>query len=224
MDRGTLIRTHVAGDLGFILHSRHQYHWHTGYEPPQTVAAPHIGAGSPTPSGRGTRRCRRSSTSASATTATARRRNSRPSRPAASSAAEYGPFRIPDPQQAVASVRPPTGMSAPGSANRYRGVQETARQKAPSPRHGSDYQRESLLRSLENADRLLNSPAAKAFDLSLEPKDSLRRLQHRPVRPGLPAGPPAGRGRGAVHRSHDRIHSVPGLGHARQRPHARRSI
>ena len=44
MDRGTLIRSYTAGDLGFILHSRHQYHWHTGYVPPQTVAAPHIGA------------------------------------------------------------------------------------------------------------------------------------------------------------------------------------
>ncbi len=44
MDRGTLIRSHVQPDLGNILHSRHQYHWHTGYVPPQTVAAPHIGA------------------------------------------------------------------------------------------------------------------------------------------------------------------------------------
>src|SRR5262245_7992391 len=44
MDRATLVRTYQAGDLGFILHSRHQYHWHTGYAPPQSVAAPHIGA------------------------------------------------------------------------------------------------------------------------------------------------------------------------------------
>src|SRR5262249_19008988 len=44
MDRGTLIRSHVLPDLGHILHSRHQYHWHTGYVPPQTVAAPHLGA------------------------------------------------------------------------------------------------------------------------------------------------------------------------------------
>src|SRR5262249_18110187 len=29
MDRGTLIRSHVVADLGHILHSRHQYHWHT---------------------------------------------------------------------------------------------------------------------------------------------------------------------------------------------------
>jgi hypothetical protein len=44
MDRATLIRSHVQPDLGTILHSRHQYHWHTGYVPPQTVAAPHIGS------------------------------------------------------------------------------------------------------------------------------------------------------------------------------------
>jgi len=44
MDRATLIRTMQAADLGFILHSRHQFHWHTGYVPPQTVAAPHLGA------------------------------------------------------------------------------------------------------------------------------------------------------------------------------------
>src|SRR3989441_3437095 len=44
LNRGTLIRSHVVADLGHILHSRHQYHWHTGYVPPQTVACPHIGS------------------------------------------------------------------------------------------------------------------------------------------------------------------------------------
>ena len=44
MDRGTIIRTFNAADLGFILHSRHQYHWHTGYIPPQPMAMPHLGA------------------------------------------------------------------------------------------------------------------------------------------------------------------------------------
>ena len=44
MDRGTLIRSAVQPDLGSILHSRHQYHWHTGYVPPQTVACPHLGS------------------------------------------------------------------------------------------------------------------------------------------------------------------------------------
>src|SRR4051812_49794159 len=31
LDRGTLVRSHVVADLGNILHSRHQYHCHTGY-------------------------------------------------------------------------------------------------------------------------------------------------------------------------------------------------
>ena len=44
MDKVTLLRTYQAGDLGHILHSRHQFHWHTGYEPPLSVAAPHMGA------------------------------------------------------------------------------------------------------------------------------------------------------------------------------------
>ena len=39
MDRATLIRSHRVGSLGAILHSRHQYHWHTGYAPPLSVAA-----------------------------------------------------------------------------------------------------------------------------------------------------------------------------------------
>ena len=44
MDKGTLIRSYVAADLGFILHTRHQYHFHTCYEPPQSVVVPHLGA------------------------------------------------------------------------------------------------------------------------------------------------------------------------------------
>jgi hypothetical protein len=42
--------------------------------------------------------------------------------------------------------------------------------ESPIGQLGSDYQKESLLRSMDNAHRLLSSPAAKAFDLSLEPK------------------------------------------------------
>jgi hypothetical protein len=45
--------------------------------------------------------------------------------------------------------------------------------ESPLMQQGSDYQRESLLRSFDNAHRLLASPAAKAFDLSLEPRDNL---------------------------------------------------
>jgi len=40
---------------------------------------------------------------------------------------------------------------------------------------GSGYQQDSLLRAMDNADRLLASPAAKAFDLTLEPLDRIRK-------------------------------------------------
>jgi hypothetical protein len=44
--------------------------------------------------------------------------------------------------------------------------------ESPIGEFGSDYQKQSLLRALENSDRLLSSPAHKAFDLTLEPKES----------------------------------------------------
>jgi hypothetical protein len=46
---------------------------------------------------------------------------------------------------------------------------------SPIGQNGSSYQKESLLRSLDNAHRLLSSSAAKAFDLSLEPKESIQK-------------------------------------------------
>jgi hypothetical protein len=44
---------------------------------------------------------------------------------------------------------------------------------SPVGQEGSVYQRESFVRAMDNAHRLLSSPAAKAFDLSLEPKESV---------------------------------------------------
>ena len=43
--------------------------------------------------------------------------------------------------------------------------------QSPHGEFGSDYQKESLKRSMEQAYILLNSPEAKAFDLSQEPKE-----------------------------------------------------
>src|SRR5688572_11906215 len=170
MDRATLIRSYQAGDLGFILHSRHQYHWHTGYAPPQTVAAPHIGA---------------------VISRTLGPRD--PAMPAFIDigqrldlgegeelkafhqpgflAGEYGPFFIPEPAEAVSSISPPKGMTKDRFANRYASYKKLLAE-SPVGEFGSDYQKESLLRSMDNAHRLLTSPAAKAFDLTLEPKAS----------------------------------------------------
>jgi hypothetical protein len=168
MDRATLIRSYTAGDLGFILHSRHQYQWHTGYAPPQTVAAPHIG---------------------SIIARTLGPRN--PAVPAFIDigqrfdlgegeelkafhtagflGSEHGPFIISNPEEAAKSVRPPAGMS-PSRFERRDGIYRKLVNQSPIGQLGSDYQKESLLRSLDNAHRLLSSPAAKAFDLALEPK------------------------------------------------------
>jgi hypothetical protein len=172
-DRGTLIRSFMSGDLGFILHSRHQYHWHTGYAPPQTVAAPHIGAiisrtlGPKDPAmpafidvgqrfdvGEG--------------------EELKAFHTAGFLGSEYGPFLIPEPAQAVQSISPPKGMTPGRFADRQKYYKRILEQ-SPVGEFGSDYQKESLLRSLDKAHLLLTSPAAKAFDLSLEPKESYER-------------------------------------------------
>lgn len=171
MDRGTLIRSYTAGDLGFILHSRHQFHWHTGYQPPQTVACPHLGAfvartlGPLNPAvpafiNIGQRFDNGEAEELKAFTT------------AGFLGSEYGPFNIPFPDQAANSVRPPGGMTPARFENRDKFYRKLLAE-SPVLRHGSDYQRESLLRSMDNAHRLLSSPAAKAFDLSLEPKENL---------------------------------------------------
>jgi len=173
IDRGTLIRTYTGPDLGFILHSRHQYYWHTGYAPPQTVAAPHIGAvvartlgprneAVPPFINIGQRFDLGEGEELKAFTT------------AGYLGSEYGPFNVPLPEQAADAVRPPKGMSPSRFENRAKFYKKLL-QGSPVVRHGSDYQKESLLRSLDNAHRLLSSQAAKAFDLSLEPKASYDR-------------------------------------------------
>jgi hypothetical protein len=173
IDRGTLIRSYTAGDLGFILHSRHQYQWHTGYPPPQTVAAPHIGAVIARTLGPlnpvvppfvniGQRFDVGEGEELKAFTT------------AGFLGSEFGPFNIPFPESAAESVRPPGGMSASRFQNRERFFKKLVAQSAIGE-YGSDYQKESLLRSLDNAYHLLSSPAAKAFDLSLEPLQNVRK-------------------------------------------------
>jgi len=170
MDRGTLIRSYTAGDLGFILHSRHQFQWHTGYAPPQTVAAPHLG-------GIIARTLGPLNPAVPAFIDIGQRfdvgegEELKAFHTAGFLGSEYGPFVIANPEQAVQSVRPPAGMSPARFENRNKFYKELL-EKSPIGPFGSDYQKESLLRSMDNAYRLLSSPAAKAFDLALEPKSN----------------------------------------------------
>jgi len=171
MDRGTLIRTFQAADLGFILHSRHQYHWHTGYAPPQSIAMPHLGA-------------------MIAKTLGPRNEDvpafidvgqnleiggeSAPLKTFHSAGflgSEFGPFMITDPNDAAAVVRPSVELGDKRFRSRHQ-LYQSLLEQSPVGKYGSDYQRQGLLRSVEAAHRLLESPSAKAFDLSLEPKPS----------------------------------------------------
>ncbi|MDB6041409.1 MAG: hypothetical protein JWM99_5250 [Verrucomicrobiales bacterium] len=170
MDRGALIRSYTAGDLGFILHSRHQYQWHTGYAPPQTVAAPHIGAML-------SRTLGPLNPAVPAFIDVGQRfdvgegEELKAFHSAGFYGSEYGPFVISNPEQAVESVRPPAGMSPGRFENRDKFYRKLLAE-SPIGEFGGDYQKESLVRAMDKAHLLLSSPASKAFDLSLEPKES----------------------------------------------------
>jgi hypothetical protein len=170
MDKGAIIRSYRSADLGHILHTRHQYHWHTCYEPPQSVQAPHIGAWIAKEKGplnpvippfiaMGQR----------FTVGEAEELKAFHS--AGFLGSEHGPFLIPDPSSGLESVQPPQGMSLKRFEARYKLYQELTK-KSGIMEQGSDYQRESLIRSMERSYQLLRSPEAKLFDLSSEPSET----------------------------------------------------
>jgi hypothetical protein len=84
---------------------------------------------------------------------------------------EYGPFLITDPADAASAVRPPADLGDARFRSR-RKLYEALLAEEPVYQYAGDFQRESMIRSLDAADRLLTSPSAKAFDLSLEPRKS----------------------------------------------------
>ncbi len=171
MDRGTLIRSHVLGDLGQILHSRHQFHWHTGYEPPLTVAAPHLGAWIAHACGRRDEAMPPFIDIGQPYEGNGEAEELKAFQTAGILPADCGPFRVPYPDRAAATVRPPAGMSRQRFRARYRAYQQMI-ERAPLVQESQGVQREAILRSLDNAYRLLDSPAARAFDLALEPQGS----------------------------------------------------
>jgi len=170
LDRGTLIRSHVVADLGHILHSRHQYHWHTGYVPPQTVACPHIGSwiarvrGPNNPAlppfinvGQRLEGVGESEELKAFTTG-------------GFFGTEFGPFNLPFPTDAADAVRPPKGMTPERFKERQVKYKDLLK-RSPVGEIASDHHHESMLRSIENAHRLLNAKERDAFDLSKEPRE-----------------------------------------------------
>jgi Protein of unknown function (DUF1501) len=169
MDRGTLIRSFMAADLGFILHSRHQYHWHTGYVPPQPMAMPHLGAVISKTLGPKNPDLPAFIAIGQAVEGAGEIATLKAFHTAGFLGTEHGPFLIVDPQDAAAPVRPPKELGEARFRSR-RDLLTRMLAEEPVAQYGSGYQRESLVRSLDAADRLLRSSSAKAFDLSLEPK------------------------------------------------------
>jgi len=171
IDRGAVIRTFNAADLGFILHSRHQYHWHTGYIPPQPMAMPHLGAmisrtlGPKNPTMPAFIAIGQNMEIGAESAAV------KAFHTAGFLGAEHGPFLIANPLDAAASVRPVAELGE-GRFQTRRQLFERLVASEPAAAYAGDFQRESLLRSLDSADRLLRSPSAQAFDLSLESKST----------------------------------------------------
>lgn len=169
MDKGAIIRSYQSADLGHILHTRHQYHWHTCYEPPQSVQPPHIGAwiakelGPVNP-------VIPPFISMGQRFTVGEAEELKAFHSAGFLGSEFGPFLIPDPSSGLESVRPPKGMSLKRFEARYKLYRELA-EKSKVMKEGSDYQRESLMRAMEQSYKLLNSPEAALFDLSQEPKE-----------------------------------------------------
>ncbi len=120
MDRATLVRSHVQPDLGNILHSRHQYHWHTGYVPPQTVAAPHIGSWMAKVLGPRNPVIPAFIDVGQRLEGTGEKEELKAFHTAGFFGAEYGPFLLPFPDQALEAVRPPQGMTPERFERRYR--------------------------------------------------------------------------------------------------------
>lgn len=172
MHEGTIVRSLTLPVVSKIVHSRHQYHFHTGYLPPLSVAAPHIGSvmartlGSRNPD-------MPAFVSVGETFAEAGR-EAKAIRSFLSSGflgSQYNPLLIPQPEKAPELFRSTVGPLR--GENRMKRFREMVA-ASPAGHLGSSYQQESLLRSYDEAWQLMNSPSASAFDVALE-RDSVQK-------------------------------------------------
>jgi hypothetical protein len=171
MDRATLIRSHVVADLGHILHSRHQYHWHTGYVPPQTVACPHLGSWVARVRGPNNPAIPAFINIGQRLEGVGESEELKAFTTGGFFGTEYGPFNLPYPTAAAAAVRPPKGMTPERFEARQKKYKELIK-RSPAGDLASDFHEESMLRAIDNAHRLLSSKERDAFDVTKEPKES----------------------------------------------------
>lgn len=171
MDRGTLIRSAVQPDIGSILHSRHQFHWHTGYIPPQTVACPHLGAWMARVLGPKNPVIPPFINIGQRLEGVGEKEELKAFTTAGFFGNEFGPMNLPYPENAAQSVTPPKGMTGKRFSSRHEILKKLI-EKNPNQEYVSDYHQESMLRSLDRAHMLLSSDDRHAFDISREPRGS----------------------------------------------------
>jgi hypothetical protein len=174
MDRGTLIRSHRVADLGHILHSRHQYHWHTGYVPPQTVACPHLGSWIARVRGPRDPAIPAFINIGQRLEGVGEQEELKAFTTGGFLGSEFGPFNLPYPNDAISAVRPPRGMTRERFETRLKKFRELLK-RSPAGELASDYHHQSIRRALDNAHRLLSSKHRDAFDLTKEPRVSYDR-------------------------------------------------
>src|SRR5687767_10804710 len=148
IDKGAVIRSFVAADLGFILHSRHQYHWHTGYIPPQPMAMPHIGAVISRTLGPRNPDMPAFVAIGQTVEGAGEIATLKAFHTAGFLGTDHGPFLIVDPQDAASAVRPPKDLGDARFQSR-RQLFEKLLAEEPVHQHGSTFQREAVLKSLD---------------------------------------------------------------------------
>lgn len=178
MDEGALIRTFTCPVTDSITHAKHQYHWHTGYLPPLSVVAPHLGSviartlGPNNPDVPSFVDINEPMAEASREAA-----GIRSFLTAGFLGVEYGPFMVPHPANAAKQLQSAIGSHR--TEKRMQGYRDLVR-AGQRLEQTSGYQQESMIRSMEQAYRLMNSPAAKSFDLSTEPQEVYDRYNTGP--------------------------------------------
>ncbi len=168
LDRGTLIRSFSPPDLGHILHSRHQFHWHTGYMPPLTLEAPHIGSM--------ISKIRGPLADDMPSFVHIGQRLDIDGAPEVRAfltpgflGSNFAPMLVPYPEKAMEQMGLPEGMTLGRFDNRNKLYKELVA-NSPIGEFGSGYQKEALETAMEESHKLVMSPKRKAFDIEDEPE------------------------------------------------------
>ena len=159
-------------DLGHILHTRHQYHWHTGYVPPQTVAAPHLGrVDGRRCSGRGIPVMPAFIDIGQRLEGHGEKEELKAFHTAGFFGGEYGPFMLPYPAGRGRRRAAAQGMTPERFEARYKQYRELVL-RGPLGEHGSDYQQESMIRG--DGERLSPAQFARAGGVRSAPTSRSR--------------------------------------------------